>query len=221
MTLPVDVAAARYRQAGRMAHGFARGKMSGDPAYATVIEHLPATGTLLDVGCGEGYLLALARHAQPGLALVGIDHDERRVDLARTALAGESAIDLQVGDLRSLALPQAQLITCLDVLHYMPPPQQDAVLARLADILVPGGVLLVRDGQADGGLRSTVLSLSERLAVALGRHKGDGVFFRPAPDLRAAMESLGLDVEVAPCREGTPFANLLFVARKPTEAPSP
>lgn len=214
-------AAARYQSAGRVAAGFARGKLTRDPAYGTVLGLLPTTGTLLDVGCGEGYLLALAREARPDLALVGVDHDERRVEVARTALAGEPALTLHVGDLRSLALPAADLITCLDVLHYMPPAEQDAVLARLAATLHPGGALLVRDGQADAGLRSTLLRWSETLAVALGRHRGDGVFFRPAQALGDAMRNLDLVVEVAPCHDGTPFANLLFVARKPPETPSP
>lgn len=214
-------AAERYRAAGRIAHGFARGKLSGDPAYATVAEHLPAQGTLLDVGCGEGYLLALARTLQPELTLVGVDHDERRLALARGAMEGEARVELHAGDLRSLAMPPAHMITCLDVLHYMPPEQQDAVLARLAATLVPGGLLLVRDGESDAGLRSALLRLSETLAVALGRHRGDGVFFRPAQALRQALEAQGLVVDVDPCREGTPFANLLFVARKPPEAPHP
>ncbi len=219
MTTAVDQAAERYRAAGRVAHGFARGKMRGDPAYATVLELLPERGLLLDVGCGEGYLLALARAQRPSLQLVGLDHDERRVAVARQALADEPDLRLLVGDLRGSELPRADMITCLDVLHYMPPAQQDAALARMAEILAPGGSLLVRDGQADDGLRSAALRLSETLAVALGRHRGDGVFFRPAGALRAAMQALDLEVQVAPCREGTPFANLLFVARKPLESP--
>jgi SAM-dependent methyltransferase len=175
----------------------------------------------LDVGCGEGYLLALVRAARSELTLVGIDHDERRVDLARRALDGEPSVELHVGDLRTHELPQADMITCLDVLHYLPPAEQDRALALMVATLADGGLLLLRDGQADDGLRSTLLRWSEQVAVALGRHRGDGVFFRPAHALRGALEDLGLEVEVAPCREGTPFANLLFVARRPMEAPTP
>jgi SAM-dependent methyltransferase len=222
MTMVFEQAAERYRGAGRTALGFARGKLRGDPAYRAVLEHLPPQGKLLDVGCGEGYLLALARQARPDLDLVGLDHDERRLALARRALAGEPRVSLLDGDLREHDLPPADLITCLDVLHYMPPDQQDEALARMVSVLGPGGLLLIRDGHADGGLRSRLLRWSEHVAVAFGRHRGDGVFFRPSQALRGSLEDLGLEVEVAPCRDGTPFANLLFVARKPTpEPPAP
>ncbi len=221
VALPIEQVADRYRVGGRTAHGFARGKLSRDPAYAAVIERLPESGVVLDVGCGEGYLLALIRAVAPALELVGIDHDERRVELARVALQGEPRLELRVGDLRELALPTAALITCLDVLHYMPPDQQDDAIARMAAQLAPGGLLIVRDGQADGGLRTAVLRAFETVAVAIGRHRGDGVFFRPAEQLRGAIEASGLSVSVAPCHDGTPFANLIFVAQKPLETPAP
>jgi len=215
VTLPVDAAAARYRPGGRFAEGFARGKMASDPAYAAVLERLPPAGLVADLGCGEGYLLALARAVRPDLDLWGLDHDPRRVAAGQRALAGEPRLALLAGDARDAALPRAALIACLDVLHYMAPAEQDALLGRLAGALAPGGLLLVRDGESGAGWRSTLLRWSEQFAVALGRHRGDGVFFRPAAAPCAALEAHGLAVEVLPCREGTPFANVLFLGRKP------
>lgn len=45
-----DAAAARYRSAGRFAHGFARGKLLGDPAF----EYLLSQGLLARVTAGPG-----------------------------------------------------------------------------------------------------------------------------------------------------------------------
>ena len=204
-------AADRYLAAGRFAHGFARGKMAGDPAYQRVLALVGEHGTLVDIGCGEGHLLALAYEAAPGLRLWGVDHDEARLAVGRAAL-GELA-DLHVGDVRDCELPSARVIAVLDVLHYMVPPEQDAVLARLARALEPGGVLLIRDGEALAGWRSTVTSVSERLAVGLGRHKGDGVWFRGREELLGVLHDLGLECEAETCSEGTPFANVLYIGR--------
>lgn len=210
----VEAAALRYRPLGRFAEGFARGKMGGDPAYATVLAQLPARGTLLDVGCGEGYLLALAAEESPALELVGLDHDPRRLEQARVALADRTTT-LSAEDARVAVLPAADVVTCLDVLHYQPVPEQDALIARLAAALRPGGKLLVRDGASDGGWRSAITALSERMMVALGRHRGDGVYFRPRAATQAAMERCGLVVDAVDCAAGTPFANVLFVGTRP------
>ena len=209
----IESASARYLAAGRWAHGFARGKMSSDPAYKRTLELISSEqGTLVDVGCGEGHLLALVRALHPGFRVVGLDHDEERVATARAALGDEA--ELHVGDARSFELPEADVIACLDVLHYMPIEEQDALLVRFARALRPGGTLLVRDGRSEAGFSSTLTRLSEQLAVAVGRHKGDGVYFRPAEDTAATLESAGLSVELSDCSEGTPFANVLWVGRK-------
>ena len=208
----VERAAERYLAAGRFAHGFARGKMAGDPAYARVLSLLQPQGTLLDVGCGAGHLLALAKETVPSLALWGVDHDAERVTRGRAAL-GEDA-ELHVGDAREHELPAATVIAVLDVLHYMRPDEQDRLLARLVDSLAPGGTLLVRDGEAGAGWRSTVTALSERFAVGTGRHKGDGVWFRPRQEMVRVLEDLGLEVEAEACSDGTPFANVLYIGRR-------
>jgi len=211
--MKIDAAVQRYSAQGRYVEGFARGKMKADPAYRAVLAYLQPGMTLLDVGCAEGYLLALAAESIGELRLVGFDHDLRRLGIARAALEGLDA-ELYAGDARDTELPEADAICVLDVLHYQTPPEQDAILARLAGALRVGGVLLVRDGRSDGGWRSTVTGWSEKVAMALGRHKGDGVWFRTQAEMRAALEELGLEVAVDPCAENTPFANVLFVARR-------
>ncbi len=212
---PAVVARVAARYPGRWNQGWARGKVAGDPVYRAVLALLPEAGTLVDLGCGEGYLLALARERRPGLDLVGLDHDERRLALARAALEGEARVRLEGGDAREAGLPPADVLACLDVLHYLPPAEQDALVRRMARALRPGGTLLVRDAEAGAGWRSALTAWSERFMVAVGRHRGLGVYLRPRAELEAAMAAAGLAVEVRPCAEGTPFSNVLLVGRAP------
>jgi SAM-dependent methyltransferase len=208
------VASASGRYPGRWAQGWARGKMSSDPVYRAVLERLHPRGTLVDVGCGEGYLLALARLAMPEVDLVGLDHDERRLALARAALQDDERVRLLAEDARNIDISDVQAITLLDVLHYLPPVEQDALVAQLADTLRPGGMLLARDASLNGGWRSHVTQWSERFMVAAGRHKGQGVYLRTQDEIRASLAAAGLSVDVVPCHDGTPFANLLYIGTR-------
>ncbi len=142
----LDQAAGRYRRISRFAEGMARGKMKGDPVYRRILPHLEGAHTLLDLGCGEGYLLSLARANAPGVRLHGIDHDAARLDLARRVLEGEPEVHLEVQDLQTAEFPEADVISCLDVLHYLAPERQDEVIQRMCAALTKDGVLVIRDG---------------------------------------------------------------------------
>ena len=207
-------AAHRYRPLGRMAAGWAKGKLLGDPVYAAVLEALPASGRVLDVGCGEGYLLCAIRTAAPALELNGIDHDVRRVRLAHRALADQSDVCLVTGDIRTSVFHRADLVTLLDVLHYMPVVDQDDVLLRAAAALLPGGTLIVRDVEPGRGVRSMMAIGAERLARIVGRHRGDGLHYRPSDETASVLRASGLQVDASRCDQGTPFANQLLIASK-------
>lgn len=207
-------AAESYSVAGRWALGFARGKLRHDPAYRAVGELLPCQGQLLDLGCGEGYLMAYARLRQPALELTGVDHDARRLRIGQQAMQAQRNIHWVHADLLNFELPACDVITCLDVLHYLPPAEQDRMLARMTGALRPRGLLIIRDAHRDAGIRSLITWVCEKLAMAIGRHKGRGVFFRHANELAGVLEKLGLQVQTQACQQGTPLANQLLVASR-------
>lgn len=207
-----------YEPLGRWEHKWAKGKLANDPAFPMVGGRIAdlAPQTLLDVGCGEGYLLAYVRAMAPDIELIGLDYDEKRLEVARRALGEQPAVAFIGGDVRQADLPQADLVTCLDVLHYLDDAGQDSILARLAAALRPGGTLLVRDGADGEGLRTWLTLWSERIAVVLGRHRGVTVRLRTREATIATLESHGLNVRAEDCREGTVLSNVLFTATKPS-----
>ncbi|MEY9875913.1 SAM-dependent methyltransferase [Streptacidiphilus sp. MAP12-33] len=115
----------------------------------------PAGLRVLDVGCGQGtQALRLARR---GHQVTGIDSDPATLAVARQALAGEhpgtqARVRLLQGsgeDCGRWFGPAAfDLVLCHGVLMYLPEP--GPLLAALARILAPGGLLsvLVRNGDA-------------------------------------------------------------------------
>jgi SAM-dependent methyltransferase len=231
---PVDAlreaAARKFVPAGRFAVGFARGKLRYDPVFAALLARglVPDNARLLDLGCGQGCLLALlvaAREqyragswpagwpAPPSRpTLRGVEVLRADVRRARLALGGDA--EIEEADLRTASVAPSDVIALLDVVHYLEPPAQDRLLAAIAGALAPGGLLLMRVGDVAAGAVALFTRVIDHL-VTLARGGGLHRFHcRTLPQWIEALERLGFAVAAEPMSEGTPFANVLLVARK-------
>jgi uncharacterized protein (DUF2062 family)/SAM-dependent methyltransferase len=221
----------RYLASGVTAWEFARGKLRSDPAYRQVVTGglLPSRGQLLDVGCGQGLLLALIAAARRAgragtwpadwpaapteLELTGVELRPRIARIAADALGADAAI--HQADARSLQPATADIITMFDLLHLMTAGEQEQLLTTLATALTPGGALLIREADAAGGWRFHAVRFGNRLTAIVTRRWRTRFHFRTAAEWHAMLERLGLQVqEVRPAGAGTPFANVLLVARR-------
>jgi len=225
----VAAAGRAYAPAGRTPMHFARGKLRHDPVFRAIVAHslIPDGARLVDLGCGQGVLPAFLIAARgcyeqgewpaawpppPRLAsMLGVDLRRRAIAAARVALGGRATFE--VGDVRAAAIPPCDVVVILDVLHYVPVPDQDRVLARCAAALAPGGRLLLRVGDADAGTRAAITRLADR-AITLLRGGWPRLYTRGLKAWIAAVERVGFGVEAVPMSAGTPFANVLLVARR-------
>jgi SAM-dependent methyltransferase len=229
-SLLLDEASRPFRSAGRAAWHYARGKFRFDPVYFALLRSgiLPESGTLIDLGCGQGILLALlaaakeqyARGVWPRgwpapparLVMRGYDLRDRSIRAGSVALNGKAALECR--DIRGLELPPADAVVVLDVLYHLAPAEQERVLESAARALKPGGMLLVRESDAGGGLAFRLQRCSEYLAQAWHGRLAPRLWYRDAQQWRALLEGLGLAVRSEPMNGDTPFANVLFVARR-------
>jgi SAM-dependent methyltransferase len=223
----IESASGLYRTAGRFAWHFARGKLAGDPVFAAILAQglLSGRARILDLGCGQGLLAAWLLAAQASehsgtwprqwppaprpRSLVGIESHPPEVRRARLALGACSRI--VQADFRAVDYGQADAIVMLDVLHYNDYASQEAVLARARAALAPGGALLLRVGDAAGGVRFALSLLVDR-AVALARRRRPVRFrCRPLTEWQQLLARLGFVTRAVPMSAGTPFANFLLI----------
>ncbi len=219
-------ASARYPARDRYARHFAYGKLTRDPVYRHLLEDgvIARDVRLLDLGCGQGLLAALlaAARGDEGYRYRGIDLSTR--DIGRARIAGRAVDQFAVGDIRAIDYGHADAIAILDVLHYLDPAAQANVLRRAVSALSRAGTLMLRVADASGGLRFRV---TQAVDLAVTRARGHAVkrlHNRPLAERVRQLEALGLVVKATPMSAGTPFANVLLVARydsKPNESDLP
>ncbi len=230
----LEQATAPYRPLGKFAWHFARGKLGGDPAFAGLLQRglIPAHARVLDIGCGQGLLAALlgsltgdspAERAWPagwapppsGTQVHGIELMPRDVERAQQALGhlGERA-RFTLGDMCTTPFTPADVVVILDVLHYVNEAAQEDVLRRVREALAPGGVLLLRVGDAAAGLPFKLSNWVDAVVFFFRGHSSSRLYCRPLGDWQALLQKLGFAVEAVPMHAGTPFANILLVARK-------
>jgi SAM-dependent methyltransferase len=225
----VDTAAERYRSAGRFAFHFARAKLAADPVFTALLARalIPDRARVLDLGCGQGLLAAwlLAAEAcqqsgdwgtawpQPPRAWCfrGIELEAREVDRANRALGTRASVGR--GDIRSTEFGAADVVVILDVLHYMDPASQEAVLRRVRASLSQAGLLLLRIGDANGGPSFRVSNWVDR-TVLMARGRGrQQLHCRPVPDWIELLDRLRLRTDAMPMSANATSANVLLLAR--------
>src|SRR5688500_15400936 len=109
--------ARRYAGSSAIGARFARGKLLGDPVYRQVLDLLPSGGALVDIGCGQGLMLALVVEAgAPRFdRLIGIETRRNVAALARAALRERA--EIIHADVRTMNLEDCTAALLFDVLH--------------------------------------------------------------------------------------------------------
>lgn len=228
----LDISTEPYLPTGRFNYHWARGKLANDPIFAALLERaiLPDNARVLDLGCGRGLLaswLLGAEHlaeqgkwqgntAPPsGLRFRGVELVEREATCGNRALRplyGER-VRLSGGDMRDAALDGVDVVAVLDVLHYIPYAEQDELLDRIRAALNGNGLFVTRIGDADGGPRFRFSQWVDRgISFAQG-YRLPRMWCRSLGQWTDVLERRGFAVEAIPMSAGTPFANVMLVAR--------
>jgi 2-polyprenyl-3-methyl-5-hydroxy-6-metoxy-1,4-benzoquinol methylase len=209
---PADVLASRF--SSRFLQGYVRSKVSSDPVYAAAWERLrDHPHPLVDVGCGIGLLSFYLREHGFTQPILGIDHDEKKVEAARRIAVFYRDLVFDIADART-DLPPGHSVVMLDLLHYFQPPVQKQLLDAAAAVIPAGGMLLIRDAIRDDSWRYRATYLQESFSRVVRWLKAERLSFPERSTIVDTMTKHGFDAEVVPMWGHTPFNNYMFVFRR-------
>jgi len=157
VVMPLRSPAERYledfhqRQPGTTSAAFAElAAVKYSSSYAALTGHVPTAQrplSVLDLACGDGYLLKLlADRQQPGLQLTGVDMSQAELDAARLRLPVH--VTLLKERAQALSVATASVDVLLSHMAIMLMDDLEQVLQEVQRVLRSGGTLAVLIGRS-------------------------------------------------------------------------
>ncbi|MBO9591735.1 MAG: 1-acyl-sn-glycerol-3-phosphate acyltransferase [Niabella sp.] len=139
-----------YIYKGPVLEWYLKVKLRLENYYQQFHELMPAQGRILDLGCGYGFMCyILYWSSQEKRRITGVDYDEEKIETARHCFSRTDDVHFIHADISQFVFEQYNGIVISDVLHYLQPEQQVAVIEKAIHSLLPGGILVIRDGDKD------------------------------------------------------------------------
>ncbi len=194
---------------------------------------LPRNGKFYDLGCGNGFMSLMLHWAAPDRHFVGVDYDEEKVANAQNHYARNAkfifskkaprgsqyvfenpAIRFETADVTQFSLQACNGIIISDVLHYLVPKEQEALLNRAYEALLSNGILIIRDGMKELEKRHEGTVLTEKFSTKIFKFNkiNNELHFLSRSFLEAWATKKSLKIEVIDNAKNT--SNLIFIFRK-------
>ncbi|MBZ4188761.1 1-acyl-sn-glycerol-3-phosphate acyltransferase [Niabella beijingensis] len=139
-----------YIYKGPVLEWYLKIKLKLENYYQPFHELMPASGNILDLGCGYGFMsYILYWSSQEQRRLTGVDYDEEKIATAAHCFSRTEEVRFVHADITRFVFETYDGIIISDVLHYLQPEQQVAVMEKAIRSLRPGGVLVIREGDKD------------------------------------------------------------------------
>lgn len=160
-----------WRDPGRVAEYLSREIPNRDVAEAMLLQALPArVERFVDLGTGDGRLIALVREQHPDARALGVDFSEPMLAQAGERFADDPLVELLEHDLADPLQGQAPVDAVISALavHHLEDARKQALFKEIHALLRPGGVFVNLDLVAAASREQ-----HERFRLAIGRPQDD------------------------------------------------
>jgi len=163
---------------------------------------------LLDVACGTGRFLRAVRLAYPAMKLSGLDLSRPYLEEARRHLKDLRPVEWLAANAETIPLDDASqdIVTTVFLFHELPPEVRRRVVAEMARVLKPGGLLVFVDSLQMGdrpGWDGLLEAFPARFHEPYYRHYA-------IDDLDGVFRDVGLEA----VQQSTAFLSKMMVRRK-------
>lgn len=136
-------------------------KLSLEKNYQLFHNLLPREGALLDVGCGYGFMSYMLYFTSNKRVVTGVDYDEEKIKTANLCFDKTDRINFHYASALEFEFKKYDGIVLADMLHYLQPADQKALVEKCIHHLNPGGVVIIREGNTELSKRHQGTKITE------------------------------------------------------------
>lgn len=208
-----------YLFKGPVLEWYMRVKVSLEKNYAPFDKLIPKQASVLDLGCGYGFLCYMLHFLSEDRQIMGVDYDQDKIITANHCYSKNDKVNFEAHDITQYTIDRKyDAIIIADVLHYLEPEKQMLMLQKSFAAVNPGGCVIVREGNKDMAEKHKGTQLSEFFSVKLLRFNKstNALNFMSGETITKEAAKYGLSVEIL---DDTKFtSNVIFVIRNPNNS---
>ena len=203
-----------YLYKGPVLEWYLRIKLRLEKNYTSFYDLLPKTGTILDLGCGYGFMCYMLHFRSTEQTIIGVDYDDEKIETALHGYLKSERLQFYKFDILQFPLDNYSGIVLSDVLHYLKPSEQEILLDRCCSALLPGGMLIIRNGNTDLKKRHKGTLLTEFFSIKVFKFNKSihSLNFLSGNRISQLVAYHGLTVEIEDDARLT--SNILMIFRK-------
>ena len=157
----------KYTYKGPVLEWYLRIKLRMEGYYEFFNDVVPLNATIVDIGCGYGFLPYMLRQVSDNRIVIGIDYDENKIAVAKNIARNDDKLTFEVKDVANGKIPAADVYILNDVLHYMPESMQLELITKCMNNMSVDGKIIIRDADADMIKRTKGTKLTELFSTKL------------------------------------------------------
>jgi 2-polyprenyl-3-methyl-5-hydroxy-6-metoxy-1,4-benzoquinol methylase len=127
--------------------------------------------------------------------ITGIDYDEDKIDTANHCFSKTDMVNFVHSDVMGFNFEKYDTIILADMLHYLQPNEQKLVIEKCISNLIPGGMVIIRDGDKDKEKQHKKTKLTEFFSTRVfnfNKIKESGLSFLSGKMIRSMAAERGM-----------------------------
>lgn len=170
---------------------------------------LPKSGTIIDIGAGQGGLTNFLFCKSMSRNLIGIDMSKSRIADAKKTVNNRRNIKFIYGDAVTKKISKANVYLMVDVLHHISYPNQEKLLKYLASVLTKDNLVTIKEVDKSNLLPYLFGHLVEKIL-----YPRETIYTRSKEEWIKLFNSLGWKCKVETGNVYFPDSTLIFVCKR-------